>query len=192
MITKCLKCGKEFITYPSWKQHGSGKHCSRKCAESERYERFCNICGKKFLTTQERIENNRGKFCSKPCFYKSRIGVSAWNKGKPYPQMIGNKHRLGKSNLNPHIMLGEDNPKWKGDGVGYFGLHVWVRTHLGRPDTCEFCKKTGLKGKQIHWANKSGNYLRDITDWIRLCAKCHGAYDKERGFRKRKVILINV
>jgi len=35
-----------------------------------------------------------------------------------------------------------------------------------------------LTGKKIHWANKSGEYLRDKDDWIRLCCKCHKKYDK--------------
>jgi len=25
----------------------------------------------------------------------------------------------------------------------------------------------------IHWHNISGEYKRDVSDWIRLCAKCH-------------------
>lgn len=64
-----------------------------------------------------------------------------------------------------------------GKGGGYGPLHLWVKYHLGRPTTCEHCKKTGLKAKQIHWANKSHLYKRDLLDWIRLCASCHKLYD---------------
>ena len=69
---------------------------------------------------------------------------------------------------------------WKGDKVGYSGLHKRIRQELGKPETCEHCGKSGLKGKQIHWANKSGKYLTLHTDWLRLCVSCHRKYDKGR------------
>lgn len=71
----------------------------------------------------------------------------------------------------------KDNVNWKGDDVGYSGLHAWVKNHLGTPDTCEHCKKGGLSGQRIHWANKSQEYRRVKEDWLRLCAKCHRRYD---------------
>lgn len=43
--------------------------------------------------------------------------------------------------------------------------------------TCEHCKTSGLLRHKIHWANISRQYKRDKTDWMRLCAKCHKAYD---------------
>lgn len=90
-------------------------------------------------------------------------GVPSWNKGIGLPWIKGDKH-----------------PLWKGDKVSYRNLHRWLVQHLGQPDTCEFCGKSGLSGRFIHWANKSGKYLRDLTDWIRLCAKCHKYYDLRR------------
>lgn len=74
---------------------------------------------------------------------------------------------------------GEKCPSWKGDKVGYPGIHEWVRKELGKPDTCEFCGRTGLSGRKINWANKSGRYLRDLNDWLRLCIPCHRKYDKQ-------------
>jgi len=74
--------------------------------------------------------------------------------------------------------LNEKNPHWKGDKVSYNGLHMWIRRKLGKPDACEHCKKSGFSSYQIDWANKSGNYLRDLGDWIRLCKNCHQVWDK--------------
>ena len=74
--------------------------------------------------------------------------------------------------------IGGLNPAWKGDNVGYNALHKWVGNKLGTPNACESCEKTGLTGHKIHWANKSKKYLRDVNDWLRLCAKCHMKYDK--------------
>ena len=75
--------------------------------------------------------------------------------------------------------IGDKNPKWKGDRVGYHGVHDWIKLNYGKPNVCEECGKTNLKGKQIHWANISGKYKRDIKDWKRLCAKCHWQFDKQ-------------
>ncbi len=80
---------------------------------------------------------------------------------------------------NEHVskLSGENSCNWKGDDIGYTALHDWVRKTLGTPNTCEQCGKNGLKGRQIHWANKSGKYLRDVNDWTRLCVKCHQIKD---------------
>lgn len=78
------------------------------------------------------------------------------------------------------MRLGEKHHHWKGNDIGYRTLHQWVESRLGKPDTCEFCEKNGLKGKQIHWANKSGEYRRNLEDWLRLCVKCHKAYDRHQ------------
>jgi hypothetical protein len=143
-------------------------------------ECICKTCNACFFEYQSRIEQGRGKFCSRKCFqidWSKRI--PGWNKGKPAPWSVGNQHRKGKGNPNPHKMTAEENPAWKGDNVSYRGLHNWVTYHLGSPSKCEHCKNDKLRPRQYHWANKSGNYLRKLDDWIRLCAKCHKAYDKK-------------
>lgn len=57
---------------------------------------------------------------------------------------------------------------------GYHGLHKWIQRKRGKPSLCELCKTT--EGK-FEWSNISGKYLEDITDWQRLCIKCHRKYD---------------
>ena len=66
---------------------------------------------------------------------------------------------------------------WKGEAVSYSAMHKWVNRHLGKPDKCEHCGKDGLTGKNIHWANKSHEYKRQLDDWLRLCVPCHKKYD---------------
>ena len=176
MIKHCESCGKEFITYQSVLNRGKGKYCSRKCSKPPSVDRKCLICGNEFkIHNSRKNDKKRGKYCSVPCYRKSEKGRIAWNKGRPAPWAIGNRHRLGKSNPNPNKMFGEDNLKWLGDEVGYRALHYWVERRLGKPKKCSFC---GIEtGKRFHWANKTGNYLRDESDWIRLCPKCHKDYD---------------
>jgi hypothetical protein len=72
----------------------------------------------------------------------------------------------------------ERSNRWKGEKVNYSGLHKWVSRQLGKPKICEFCSKDNLKGREIHWANISHRYLRDLSDWLRLCARCHKEYDR--------------
>lgn len=74
----------------------------------------------------------------------------------------------------------EASPVWKGDEVGIVALHAWVKRRLGFPDTCVNCRRVSANHQIIQWANKSHEYKRDLNDWLRLCAKCHKAYDTNR------------
>lgn len=138
------------------------------------------------------------KYCSKYCADKARIGRVAWNKGLK-GQVPWNKGKKGlqeawnKGNGEYAKKLGfgkwmsekkgEEANAWKGDEVGYTALHDWVRSRLGRPNKCENCGLVSNKRNQLHWANVSHEYKRDLQDWIRLCAKCHKKHDK--GFKQK-------
>lgn len=63
--------------------------------------------------------------------------------------------------------------KWAGN-TNYARLHKWIQRKLGRPSLCVFCGRTDGK---FEWSNISGKYFEDITDWQRLCIKCHRNYD---------------
>ena len=132
-------------------------------------------------------------------------GHTPWNKGKKLPQITGEKHPMWGKHYSAEIRktmgrrkgyslpeehkrkiseamkgkyLGKNNWNWKGDNIGYGGLHRWVERELGKPDTCEHCEKSGLSGQNIHWANKDHSYKRKLEDWLRLCVFCHKQYDK--------------
>lgn len=107
---------------------------------------------------------------------KKRLPLSEKHKKKISDSLKGENHPyFGKED--------ENTANWKGDDVGYDGLHVWVAKHLGKPMECEYCGANGLSGKQIHWANKDHRYQRNLNDWLRLCALCHRKYDEENGIR---------
>lgn len=59
----------------------------------------------------------------------------------------------------------------------YRHLHRWVTRKLGRPKQCTECNTTDAV---FHWANISQEYMKDLSDWRRLCAKCHRKYDTDR------------
>lgn len=53
----------------------------------------------------------------------------------------------------------------------YRMLHLWVESTLGKPMVCAECGTT--ENRRYHWANLSGEYQKDPSDWIRLCVPCH-------------------
>ena len=165
MIRICQQCKNEYKTSPSVKL----QFCSIKCyGFSQRREviKICQNCNKSFNVKNHRKKD--AKYCSIKC---TSIAIIPWNKGNHLRLNTGRTHfKKGENMENKHF-------RWKGDDVGYSALHDWVYSRLGSPDMCKFCGKSGLKGNQIHWANKSGRYLRELTDWIRLCIECHTAYD---------------
>lgn len=110
-----------------------------------------------------------------PDIVKKKMSISAkgkntWSKGRKLT--IEHRKKL-KDNWNGKS--GEEDSSWKGDKVGYSGLHNWVRKKLGTPSYCAYCQTT--TAKKFEWANISHSYKRDLGDWIRLCTKCHHGYD---------------
>ena len=123
----------------------------------------------------------RKRYCSKQCLYKYRVRP----KGLKYVITKHNPTSFSKGNVpwNKGVILAERASNWKGDDVGYDGLHDWVEKKLGKPRKCESCDTT--EAKVYHWSNKSGKYKRVLDDWQRLCVKCHFYYDLEKfGTRK--------
>lgn len=140
--------------------------------------KICKTCSSQFSVFPCRAHS--AYFCSGSCarmgnkFNLGRIRTKE-EKGKISQSLLG--RNAGEENPN----FGVKSPQWKGEKVKYPGLHNWVRRLLGAcPPHCDFC---GIEGKKngrswsIHYANKSGRYLRDLRDWLRLCTKCHRAYD---------------
>lgn len=96
------------------------------------------------------------------------IGQVAWNKGLKIQTNTGKTHfKVGHIPLSPfrkgHMI------NWKGDKVGYIGLHIWVRKQLGRASKCI----NGHIASRYFWANISGEYKRDLSDWHELCQSCN-------------------
>lgn len=96
-----------------------------------------------------------------------RNGFGLWMKGRTIPESVKLKISIAT--------LGEKNHSWKGDKVGYVPLHLWVSRTLGKPKLCAHCLTTSAK--KFEWANVSGKYQRNLSDWIRLCTSCHRRYD---------------
>lgn len=63
----------------------------------------------------------------------------------------------------------------------YQALHYWVRKQKGKAIKCEQCGSI----KSVQHANLSGEYKKDLEDFMQLCRRCHSEYDwkKIRGRR---------
>jgi len=127
----------------------------------EKIKLNCGYCGKIFEVIPSRKDTAR--FCSKHCRAK----------------VIVHPRELSR-------FIGEKAIHWKGERVGYRGIHHWVQVNLGKANKCSECGKEGT-GRQIHWANKDHKYKRNLEDWISLCIQCHGRYDQKMGYRRHTI-----
>lgn len=100
-------------------------------------------------------------------------GKKGFQKGHPCYLLKHTEEAKRKISLSHQ---GEKSVNWKGDNVGRYGLHHWVRNHLPQPELCEMCNKN--KSKDL--ANITGIYKRDFSNWKYLCALCHWHLDIER------------
>lgn len=135
----------------------------------------CCPCGAQFETSENLIDEGKGKFCSKSCMYvyrKRRFGFKIINKGNN-PSWFKPGH-----NRVPTFPQGYRPPNFKEDGFHYSSLHHWVKRHKGKPVKCEHCGSV----TNLHWANKSHEYKRDLEDWLQLCCRCHSKYDRANGY----------
>lgn len=115
-------------------------------------KKICKVCGSEYMVRKNNI--SRSKFCGRACTYKSQIG-----------REVSLETRIKASESK----MGESNPMWKGNNVGYTALHDWVRRRLPKPEVCELCHAT----EPYDLANRSGEYKRDLSDWEWLCRACH-------------------
>lgn len=65
--------------------------------------------------------------------------------------------------------VGENSFNWKGDDVGYKGLHIHVRKLYPPPEKCQMC----MKVPPYDLANVTGIYNREFKNWRYYCRKCH-------------------
>ena len=107
-------------------------------------KRICKRCGKEFLAKPYHVKKWGAIYCSRDCSNKSTA------------------------------LREEKSPHWKGDNVGYCGIHDWLKTHYGLAKKCEQC---GSK-KNVQWAKIKGvPYKRRRENFWQLCTKCHLDYD---------------
>lgn len=153
MQKKCFKCGKIKRLDEFYKHPQMADGHINKCKE----------CTKKDNKISNGKENRKCKVCGKQ--FNTTITEIKKGGGKFCSRECWYKLNKEKNMWN-----------WK-EEKSYNALHQFIKRKLGNPKYCEHCKTT--KGK-FHWSNISGRYLKDVTDWQRLCVKCHSKYDFEK------------
>jgi len=136
-------------------------YCSRKCnddhkrtAEKTQTFKYCNQCGVLFNKVYEEtwLKWQSRRFCSKKCADIGKIRKApstAFKKG--------------------HIPA-----NFKEKGFGYNTVHKWLTRHFPKKGICEEC----LKESKTQYANITGKYLRDRSDYRELCYSCHTRIDR--------------
>lgn len=145
---------------------------------------ICEKCKKIYYYKKGKNKNRR--YCSKSCATKvTSVGrICTTEKRKKLSELlVNNKSRMEHIRLLGKQLVGDKNNKWKGENVGYRGIHYWVSNHSIKPKFCTFCGETK---NRMGWANIDHKYRRVLEDYIFLCPKCHGEYDKNNNLRKRK------
>ena len=112
-------------------------------------------------------------------------GIKGFQKG--HRINVGRKRSEETKKKFSLAKTGERSPVWRGNKVGYWGLHHWIRHHLGSAKECKVCG--GFFSTYYEWANISGKYKRDARDFISLCRRCHTNYDwGKKRFNLKKFI----
>lgn len=118
------------------------------------------------------MRDNKGRFVK---------GITPWHKGKKVdkklypnyghqkPHSEETKQRMSEAKKGKHYSP-DTEFKEKTGFISYSALHNWVYRKLGKATKC-------INGhenqKQFVWANISGEYKRDITDWKEVCQTCN-------------------
>lgn len=131
----------------------------------------------KEMLRRQKISQNHAKHWlgkARPELAEKRAGVGNPMYGKKMTEETKAKMRAAHAKrLQTH-----NYTDFKAGRTQYVDVHKWAYRYWGAPMTCEFCNETKQSNYSIHWANISGEYKRERSDWLRLCAKCHYHYDR--------------
>lgn len=88
-------------------------------------------------------------------------------------QNLGRRHSEERNKKIAESVKEERSGLWKGDDIGYHGLHKWVKSRLPKTTLCEICRL--IPPREL--ANLTGIYSRELRNWGWMCRKCHVKYD---------------
>ncbi len=80
--------------------------------------------------------------------------------------------------IHRKTLRGEQTGGYKGDRAKYAARHMWAKANFENKEKCDHC---GANERRLEWANISGKYKRERSDWIILCVPCHRRFDNKLG-----------
>lgn len=136
----------------------------------------CLRCGEvfskpSFISKKQWFEKR--KYCSKYCTHPQKI---RFNCLICYKETIVRNYRKETAKYCSHFC---EKIAKRSNTPTYNAIHKWINFQLGSPKKCNDCGFVSKNSRQFHWANISKKYLRDTSDWVRLCVKCHHKWDKK-------------
>jgi hypothetical protein len=114
-------------------------------------------------TKQKMSAAHKGKSISE----EHKLKLSQIKKGKPFSESHKTNLRIALSKYRGRT--------FKGTPTQYKLLHFWLKGKLPKIE-CEQCHATD----KLQYANRTGFYKKDVSDYIVLCALCHCRYDWKR------------
>ncbi len=182
----------------------------------ERIEWSCPVCGTiKMLTPCAAAKR---QFCSKKCASKGKNNGMYGKFGKDSPNWVEKvlftcqycgateyitpnalkrkrycspecKRLAGQSKEMIEKISGENNVTWKGDNVGYRGIHHWIIKIKG-PAKNYKCIDCGKQARD--WSNVDHSYKRILEDYQPRCVSCHRKYDFQMKRNNKIKTIINL
>ena len=98
--------------------------------------------------------------------YKRQVGDWTWDivLTEEQKEDIDERGRIKNSQYHKEL-IGDKNPNYRYDEVGYDAIHKWIYKHKPRSNVCEYCKRPNL---QLVCACV-GEYKRDLDQFKWLC-----------------------
>lgn len=149
----------------------------------------CLFCGKEIIKQPSRSLKDwygRTKYCSRSCRSKYIVTTEHWL-DRQRESHLGLKQSMETRKKHSEAQKGCKGSNWRGDNIGYTGVHVWLNITFGKPDKCENkscvyprmgAKKMLYKPCWFEWALIKGKEMkRRRENFVKLCLACHRKYD---------------
>lgn len=161
------------------RRYMKGKHLSKETKQKLRQYRLGTKLSEE--TKQKIGQAHRGMKRS----LEARKNISLGKKGKKFSK----KHIENLSKAQKGKRKGSKNPNWKGDQIGYGGLHYRIKKNKPKTGFCDICGKKEDKygNTTLEISNITGEYKNDIDDFQWAHRSCHRKYDYENNIRRNNI-----